>query len=234
MDATPEQRTYARLAGVMILANVVLQIGGDSVTIISHGNATFEETARFATESALLWRVSLAAVGASFVAIGVLAFALYAVLEPVNKRIAQLALCMRLGASFVGAANLMLRFAQARLYQSSATAGLFTTEQLRTLVAASQRASSAGFNLSIMFLGLGSTIFFVLFLRSRYLPAALARFGIGFCPLMGAVAIAMLVFPERTNELKLLWLPGLPLDLVTAFWLLFKGLQPRAATEARD
>src|SRR6202022_968531 len=150
MDATPEQRTYARLAGVMILANVVLQIGGDSVTIISHGNATFEETARFATESALLWRVSLAAVGASFVAIGVLAFALYAVLEPVNKRIAP----------FVGGANLMLRFAQARLYQSSATAGLFTTEQLRTLVAASQRASSAGFNLSIMFLGLGSPLFF--------------------------------------------------------------------------
>src|SRR5713101_4196262 len=100
MDATPEQRTYARLAGVMFLA-------------------TYEETARYATESALLWRVSLAEVGASWIVIGVLAFALYAVLEPVNKRLAQLALCMRLGASFVGAASLMFRVAQARLYTAS-------------------------------------------------------------------------------------------------------------------
>ncbi len=233
MDATPEQRTYARLAGVMFLANYVLQGAGDSVTIISRRTATFEETARYATESALLWRVSLAEVGASWIVIGVLAFALYAVLESVNKRLAQLALCMRLGASFVGAASLMFRVAQARLYQASATAGLFTTEQLRTLVAVSQRAAGAGFTVSMMFLGLSSTIFFVLFLRSRYLPAALARFGIVSSPLLVAAAVAMFVFPERTNELKLMGVPGLLVEVATAFWLLFKGLQPRAAAEAR-
>jgi len=73
-------------------------------------------------------------VAAAWIAIGVLAFALFAVLEPVNKRLAQLALFLRLGASFVGAASVMFRVAQARLYQASATEGLFTAEQLRTLV----------------------------------------------------------------------------------------------------
>jgi hypothetical protein len=47
---------------------------------------------------------------------------LYVVLEPVNKRLAQLALVLRLGACFVGAASLMFRVAQARLYQASETA----------------------------------------------------------------------------------------------------------------
>ena len=92
--------------------------------------------------------------------------------------------------------------------EASATAGLFTTEQLRTLVAVSQRAAGAGFTVSMMFIGLSSTIFFVLFLRSRYLPAALARFGIVSSPLLVAAAVAMFVFPERTNELKLMGVPG--------------------------
>jgi hypothetical protein len=38
----------------------------------------------------------------------------------------------------------MFRVAQARLYQASEPAGLFTTEQLRALVAVSQRGAGAG------------------------------------------------------------------------------------------
>jgi hypothetical protein len=92
------------------------------VTILARGGESFAETARWAAESAVLYRVALVHVGAAWIAIGILAFALYAVLEPVNKRLAQLALFMRLGASFVGAASLMFRVAQARLYQASETA----------------------------------------------------------------------------------------------------------------
>jgi len=115
MTITPEQRTYARLAGIMVFVNYVLQGIGDGVTIISRRSETFAETARFAAESALLWRVSLVQVAIAWIAIGILAFALYAVLEPVNKRLAQLALILRLGASLVGAAAVMFRVAQARL-----------------------------------------------------------------------------------------------------------------------
>src|SRR4051812_45601249 len=113
MDPTPEQRTYARLAGICFLAKYVLELVGDSVTIIAGGGETFAEKARYATEHELVWRVSLLEVGLSWIVIGVLAFALYVVPEPVNKRLAQLALCLRLGASFVGAASLMFRAAQA-------------------------------------------------------------------------------------------------------------------------
>ncbi len=233
MDVTPEQRTYARLAGILFLLNYGLQTVGDGLTLWGRPTASFAETARWAAESAVLYRVALLHVAAAWIAIGILAFALYAVLEPVSQRLAQLALFLRLGASFVGAASVMFRVAWARLYQASEMEGLFTTEQLRTLVAVSQRAVGAGVGVAWMFLGAGSMLFFVLFLRSRYLPGALARFGIFASALMVVMSVAMFVFPESINELKLLGLPLFVGEVATAFWLLFKGLRPRATAEAR-
>ena len=232
MTITPEQRTYARLAGIMVFANYVTQGLGDSVTIVARGGETFAETARFAVASPVLWRSALLSVGVAWIAIGVLAFALYAVLEPVNRRLAQLALVLRLGASFVGAASLMFRVAEARLYSAVDKEGLFTIEQLRTLEAVTTRGAGAGVETAWMFLGAGNMLFFMLFLRSRYLPGALARLGIFGSALLVAASAAMFVFPQRINELKLLGVPMLLAEVVTALWLLIKGL-PRAKAEAR-
>jgi hypothetical protein len=232
MTITPGQRTYARLAGIMFLLNYVLQSIGDGVTIQARVGEGFAETARIAAESDVLWRFALLNVGAAWIAIGVLAFALYAVLEPVHQRLAQLALVLRLGASFVGAASLMFRVAQARLYQASATEGLFTTEQLRTLVVVTQRGAGAGVTTAWMFLGAGSMLFFVLFLRSRYLPRALAWSGVVASALFVATSVAMFVFPRRSDELRVLGVPFFLVEVATALWLLIKGL-PRAAAEAR-
>jgi hypothetical protein len=233
VDPTLEQRTYARLAGICFLANYVLQGLGDWVTILARRGETFAETARYAAENHLLWRVSLLEVGFSWIAIGVLAFALYAVLEPVNKRLAQLALCLRLGASFVGAASLMFRVAQGWLYKASATEGLFTTEQLRTLVSVMKRGASEGIEVAWIFQATGSILFFVLFLRSRYLPRALAGSGIFGSALVIPMSITMFVYPQYIDVLKLVGLPGFAAEVATAIWLLVKGLRPRATVEAR-
>ena len=233
MTITPEQRTYARLAAILFFAKFVLEAGGDSVTIIARRGESFAATARFATEHALLWRFCLLNVGLAWIVTGLLAYAWYVVLEPVDKRLAQLALVLRLGACFVGAASLMFRVAQARLYMASETEGLFTSEQLHTLVAVSQRAAGAGVTTAWMFLGAGATLFFLLFRRSRYLPRVLADFGIVTSVVLAGMAAAAFVFPERTNELKLFGLPALLIEVATALYLLIKGLQPRATAEAR-
>jgi hypothetical protein len=232
MTITPEQRTYARLAGIILVAHFVLEGFGDSVTIIARGGASFAETARFAAEHDVLWRFALLNVGLSWISVGVLAYVLYVVLEPVNKRLAQLALVLRLGACYVGAASLMFRVAQARLYKASETEGLFTSEQLRALVGVTQRGSGAGVTTAWMLMGAGWVVFFLLFLRSRYLPRALAGFGIFASALLVAVAVSAFVFPQRTNELKLFALPALLSEIATALWLLIKGLHPRATAEA--
>ena len=232
MHPTPEQRTYARLAGICFLANYLLQGLGDSVTIMLRGGETFAEKARYAAEHDLLWRVCLLEVGLSWIVIGILAFALYAVLEPVDKRLAQLALCLRLGASFVGAASLMFRVAQAWLYKASATPGLFTSEQLRALGSAMTRGGSEGVEVAWIFLGLGSALFFLLFLRSRYLPRALAGLGILSAALLIPLSAVMFLYPQYIAGLKLVGIPGFLAEVGTALWLLVKGLPPPAAVEA--
>lgn len=236
MDLAPEQRAYARLAGICIFANYVLQGLGDSVTIVLRGGETFAEKARYATENALLWRVSLLEVGLAWIAIGVLAFALYAVLAPVDRRLAQLALCMRLGASFVGAASMMFRVAGARLYLASATEGLFTNDQLSTLVSAVTRGGSEGVELAWIFQGAGSVLFGLLFLRSRYLPRWLAVLNIFGAALLIAISLAMFVAPQYIGPLKLAGIPGLLADVAIAIWLLKgprrPGRQPLAPTMA--
>jgi uncharacterized protein DUF4386 len=230
MNPTPQQRAYARLAGICFLANYVLQMAGDSVTIILRRGESFAEIASFATRNNVLWRVSLLEVGLAWISIGVLAFALYVVLEPVDKRLAQLALCLRLGASFVGAASMAFRVANARLYQASTVSGPFTTEQLRTLVSAMTRGGSEGIELAWMFQASGSVLFFLLFLRSGFLPAALARLAIVGSAVVVAMSVAMFLFPQYIGPLKLLGLPGFAAEVATAIWLLTKGLRPSGAT----
>ena len=203
------------------------------MTIVARAGESFAETARFAAGHMVLWRFCLLNVGLSWISIGILAYALYVVLEPVNKRLAQLALVLRLGASFVGAASLMFRVAQARLYAASETENLFTSEQLRALVAVTQRGAGAGVVTAWILMGAGAVLFFLLFLRSRYLPRALAGVGVFTSAMLAALAVLAFVFPQRTNELKLFALPALLAEIATALYLLFKGLQPRATEEAR-
>jgi len=51
VNPAPEQRTYARLAGICLLANYILQGLRDSVTIVLRRGETFAETARYAAEN---------------------------------------------------------------------------------------------------------------------------------------------------------------------------------------
>lgn len=232
MTITSEQGAWARVAGITFLAKFVLETFGDTVTILARRGMSFTAIAGYAAAHDVLWRFSLLNVGLAWILICIQGYALYVVLEPVSRRLAQLALVLRLGASFVGAASLMFRFAQARLYQAVATEGLFTTEQLRTLAAVAQRGTNGGVATAWLCLGAGSTIFYLLFQRSRYLPRALAGLGTITCALLIAMAAATLEFPQRAGDLKLLGVPSLLVDITTAVWLVTRGLQPRATAEA--
>jgi hypothetical protein len=134
MEVTAEQRTYARIAGILFLGHFIIEALGDYPTILARRGETFAQTARYAGEHEAVWRAALLCVGLAWISIAVLAFALYVVLEPVHKRLAQLALILRLGGSFVGAGSLMFRVAKAQLYPASAAA-MFTTGQLGRLAA---------------------------------------------------------------------------------------------------
>jgi hypothetical protein len=227
MEITAEQRTYARIAGIMFLAHFIIEALGDYPTIVARRGETFAQTARYVVEHESLWRAALLCVGLAWISLVVLAFALYVVLEPVHKRLAQLALILRLGGSFVGAASLMFRVVKAQFYSASAAA-MFTTDQLGRMAAVTQQGANAGVYTAWIFMGLGATIFYALFLRSRYLPRALAGFSLFASILLVAVPMASFAYPQYQATLKALLLTGLLAELATALWLLIKGLQSEA------
>lgn len=80
-----------------------------------------------------------------------------------------------------------------------------------------------------MFQGAGGALFFLLFLRSGYLPRALAGLGILGTAALIPMSAVMFVWPQAIGQLKLVGIPGLLAEVATALWLLAKGLGPGVA-----
>ena len=94
---------------------------------------------------------------------------------------------------------------------------------------------SARFDLyyvALLFYGLASSVSGYLWFKSRYIPRGLAAFGMVSSAFCVVCTLAFLVAPGFDNIVGL-WLFDTPMgifDIVTSFWLLFRGL-PRRASE---
>jgi hypothetical protein len=79
----------------------------------------------------------------------------------------------------------------------------------------------------LLFGALASTVCGYLWLKSRYIPRALAAFGVissGWC---AASTFVFYIFPDFAKVVNL-WLFDSPMatfELALSFWLLFKGLR---------
>jgi len=159
-----------------------------------------------------------------------LAFSLYVTLKPVNKRLAQLGLFLELGQASVGAVTVIFSFAVLGFYTG---AGSVQGDQLELLARVVQGASGSGFNISMVFLAVGSTIFFYLFYKSRYIPRPLAAWGVFSSIVMLFVSLAMILFPEHIRTLQYGWGPMGITEIGTALWLVIVGIRA-PSTPARD
>jgi hypothetical protein len=76
-----------------------------------------------------------------------------------------------------------------------------------------------------VFLGLGSTVFAFLWLKSHYIPKALAALGIVSSLVLAIVTLAIMVFPSL-GALGLSYMMPLGIyEVGLGFWLLIKGIQ---------
>jgi hypothetical protein len=226
--------TYARFAGFMFLFNYVVNILGVLIPEWVRGSGDFADIAARIIESEWLYRFALTSWVIGWVSVVILAYALYVVLEPVDKRLAQIALYSRLGESFVGSVIVMLSFAilSLRLQGDGRSAGAFSNNQLQSLVSVMDSAVASGFHISMTFLGVGSTLFFFLFYRSRYIPRLLASLGVGSSVLMMMVSLGALIFPTYAGTFQYGWGPIGVAEITTAFWLLIVGIRPLQSNEA--
>jgi hypothetical protein len=216
---------YARFAGVMYFFTAFDLTG---VVIISRitGTGTFLATAHSIAASETFYRI-----GILFGLIGdlstiLLAIALYAILKPVDGILAMTALLFRLAESAIGGVVVVLAFADLQIYLDANRASALSANQLGVLADLMSRTSAAGTDVSVVCFSIGSAVFFYLFLRSAYIPRALALWGLLGSLLCTIAFSGSLLAPQSSDLLR--GIGALPIGIaepVVGLWLLFRGIR---------
>lgn len=228
------QRKAARVAGFTFLfaiTIVVLANYGISFRLSIPGNAP--ETARNIMANETLFRINIACNLIYSAAIGVLLAALYVILKPVNRTLALVAAFCRLVVALMWSATALNMLSALRLLGDAAYLPVFGADQLKTLARLRLDASYDAYYVGLPFWGLASTVCSYLWFKSRYIPRALAAFGVISSAWCVICAFAFIVFPNFSVTVDAYWfdMPLLIFEMATGFWLLIKGIaaQPTEA-----
>jgi len=221
------QRKAARVVGITFLlaiAIVVVANYGITFRLIIPGNAV--DTARNIVAHETLFRINIACNLIYVVNILILLSALYVVLKPMNRNLALVAAFCRLIYALMWALFALNMLGALRLLGDAAYLEVFKADQLQALARLNLTASFDGYYVGLPFWGLASTICSYLLFRSRYIPGALAAFGVISSAWCVFCAFAFIVFPHFGSTVNAYWfdMPMLIFEIVLGFWLLIKGL----------
>lgn len=225
-NTSPEalQVRAARLAGATYLITMATGIFSQSFvrgSLLVRGDAT--QTAQNIIGSEQFFRVGIAADVVTFTGVLVLTWALYVLLRPVDKNLALLAVLLRLVEVAVHYVATLFSLGALVLLSGSDYLAPLGADQLHSLARVALSTQGAGLNLGFVLLGLGSAVFAYLLLRSRYVPKALAAWGVFSSLLLAASAIAVILFPAVGPFALVTMIPMFIYEVGLGFWLLFKG-----------
>lgn len=223
------QRKAATVVGVAYLCALPSAIFAEfyvGAHLVVSGDAA--QTARNIMAHERLFRLGTASNLTVFAVDVVLIIALYVVLMPVNRSLALVAT----GWGLIETATLVVvtlsDFDVLRILSGADYLHAFDANQLQALARLSVGAHGAAYNVGLVLAGLRSTAFCTLWLESRFIPRALAIWGMAASFLMGASAFSFIVFPELAKVVPV-GIYGAPIfffELTMGFWLLLKGLPP--------
>jgi Domain of unknown function (DUF4386) len=230
LDVSDAQRKAAKVAGVLHLLALV------TVIVVTYGfvrplvaGVAPAQTAHNILAHETRFRAGILGNLVYGIEVVVLTAALYVVLEPVDRLLALLA---ALGRAFQAVAWLVISinlFTSLRLLTQPEYARGLSSEELPVLA----RLYLSGFDqyyVALLFWSLGSTAGACAWLRSRYVPRALASFGIVASAWGAACTSCLFVFPGFQNivDLNLFDLPLLLFEVALGVRLLSRGLAPGA------
>jgi Domain of unknown function (DUF4386) len=224
----PEQQTAAKVAGISYLltfAAVVYVNFAIHDRLIVHNNAA--ETAKNILAHEQLFRIGI--VGDLFYCLGVVALlsALYVILKPVSRGLAMLAAFWRLVWVLMWLAMTLHLFDALRLLSGAEYLRSFEPAHLQSLAMFYLGTRFDYYYVGLLFGSLASTVCGYLWWKSRYIPHALAVFGLISSAFCVACTLAFYIFPNFDKIVNLWWFdsPMGIFDIALSFWLLFKGLR---------
>jgi hypothetical protein len=227
------QRKAARVVGAMYLFGFVavfdeLYVRG---RLIRDNNAA--ETARNIMAHERLFRLGVAVDLLEMASMVVLLTALYVILKPVNQNLALLGAFWRLMEAAICVVMTLSSFDVLRVLSGADSLRVFEADRLQALAIIYIGAHGAGYNVAEIFLGLGSTVFGYLWFKSRYIPRALAAWGVFSSLLVAICTFASIIFPHfQDMSFPGCYLPIAIFELTMGFWLLLKGLGPSGIAES--
>jgi Domain of unknown function (DUF4386) len=225
----------ARTAGAMYLLTMVTALFGEGYvrgSLLVGDSAA--QTAQNIIDSRMLFRIGLATDLLTFTGVVILVWSLHQLLRPVGTRAAMLAACFRLVELGIHFSAVAFGYAAASLLSGGEYVKGFSADQLAGLAGFALRAQGAGLTIGFIPLGIGSTIFAWLLLRSGYAPKALAVWGIFASLLLSTYALAWVITPDTTDYFYFAMLPMFAYEVGLGFWLLVRGAGIKATGSASE
>ena len=228
------QRKAARVAGLTFLLAIAIVVAanyGVNFRLIVPDNAV--DTARNMMAHETLFRLNIACNLIYVVNVVVLLAALYVILKPVNRHLALIATFCRLVFALMWCVTALNTLGALRLLGNAAYLPVFNADQLQTLARLHVTSSYDAYYVGLPFWGLASTVCGYLWLKSGYIPRALAAFGVISSAWCMMCAFAFIVFPHFDTTVNAYWFdsPMVIFEMALGLWLLLKGLGPTGTTE---
>jgi hypothetical protein len=222
------QRIAAKIAGVSGLLAVVTVVFGNYALLgplVVRGNAA--ETARNIMAHQTQLRLALTCFLIYGVSVVVLLSALYVILKPVDRLLALIGALFRLVFALLWLLTALNLLGALRLVGNAPYLQAFEADRLQALARLQIAANFDDYYVGLPFFGLAATVCAYLWLRSGYIPKALAAFGLIASAWCVLCAFAFLIFPHLNKLVNDYWFdsPMAIFELVVSFLLLFKGLK---------
>jgi hypothetical protein len=207
----------------MYLLLLVVDIAGVLITSSVAGAGSFGDISQQILASETLYRIGLCCGLVGSLVTILLAIGLYVTVKPVDGNLALMALLFRVVEAAIGAIGTILAFNVLQIHLAASHANAFDANQLGALATFS---SGVGTDVGAIFFSVGSTIFFYLLLRSRYIPRLLSAWGIFASLVYLVVWFVSLILPQYAGTAVAVGsVPILLAELSTGFWLLLVGIK---------
>jgi hypothetical protein len=229
----PIQRKAARAVGFAYLLTSALAYFAEfhvRARLIDYQSAA--KTFANILSSENLFRWALAADILTFALDVVIIVGSYLILRPASRTLATFGLAWRLIETAVVAVMAINTFDILTLVSGADYVKVLPLDQLQAMVRMALEAHNAGYNVGFVFFGLGSGAFCLAWYQSRYIPRALAAWGILGSLLAAASTFFYTLSPALTRIVEpTCFVPIGTFELILGFWLLLKGL-PHASGAA--
>jgi hypothetical protein len=163
----------------------------------------------------------------------VLLAALYVILKPINQGLALAGALFRLVFAILWLLSTLNMLGALRLLGNAPYLQVFEADRLQALARLYVAANFDDYYVALPFFGLAATVCAYLWLKSRYIPRALAAFGVISSAWCVICAFVFLIFPGFAKPIDPYWFdsPMALFEMAVSFWLVFKGLRPPGTAE---